>query len=457
MIPFSSLFGRTRVKDIRTIPLAKVKDYACEDADFTLRIKHILSPLLEASSAHALFEDVEMPLRAVLQDMEMIGVRVDAGFLGRLSVKYDQEIGEIEKTIYGLAGETFNINSTQKLREILFDQLGLAPARKTKTGYSTDSDVLTGLSDEHEIIAHILRFRQLAKLKSTYVDALPRLIHPETGRVHTSYNQAVASTGRLSSSDPNLQNIPIRTPEGREIRKAFISRGEGWVLLDADYSQIELRILAHLSGDSELVQAFRDDADIHRRTAARVLKVSEKDVTDDMRARAKTVNFGGIYGMGARGLAQSLDIGVDEAREFIEDYFQSYPGVRHFIDDTIDEARTNKCIGTLLGRVRRLPDIDSSNGRARAFSERIAVNTPVQGTAADIIKLAMLEIHKQILEQGLQSRMILQVHDELLFDVPESELETMQVLVRDGMQTAMELDVPLKVDMGAGRNWLEAH
>jgi DNA polymerase-1 len=458
MIPFASLFEtRTKEKDIRKVPLGRVCDYACEDADYTLRLKHAFAPMLEASQVRSLFYDLEMPLERVLMQMETTGVKIDTAFLGVLSRDYAERVGKIEEQIYRQVGERFNINSTQQLRRVLFDKLGLKPTRKTKTGYSTDVDVLTALAGEHEVPRLLLEYRQLVKLKNTYVDAIPRLVHPDTGRVHTSYNQAVAITGRLSSSDPNLQNIPVRTTEGREIRKAFVSSGPGWVFLDADYSQIELRILAHLSGDSELIAAFRDDADIHRRTAARILGVEPDEVSDKMRSRAKTVNFGIVYGMGARGLAQSLGIDVAEAKKFIDDYFASYPGVKRFIDDTIEGARRDHAVSTMLGRIRQLPDIGSSNGRARSFSERIAVNTPVQGAAADIIKLAMLEVDRVIIERGLKARMILQVHDELLFDLPEEELEEMKGIVRSCMENAMKLDVPLKVDMGVGANWLEAH
>jgi DNA polymerase-1 len=458
MIPFASLFpSRGRRKDIRTAPLERVKDYACEDADFTLRLAETFEPQLEASQVGHLFRDVEMPLVHVLTAMEQAGVRVDVDFLSRLSSRYAEEIASIEARIYEVVGERFNINSTQKLREILFGRLGLKPARRTKTGYSTDVDVLTALSGEHEVVELLLEYRQKVKLKSTYIDALPRLVHPETGRVHTSYNQAVATTGRLSSSDPNLQNIPIRSAEGREIRRAFVASGEDWVLLDADYSQIELRILTHLSGDDELRRAFLEDADVHRRTAALVMKVAPEEVTDDMRGRAKAVNFGIVYGMGARGLAQSLDIEIDEARRFIDDYFRSYPGVKRFIDETISEARERRCVSTLLGRLRQVPDIDSSNPGSRAFSERIAVNTRVQGTAAEVIKLAMLEIDREVRQRGLSSRMILQVHDELLFDVRRDELEEMKELVRTAMESAIEMSVPLKVDMGVGESWFEAH
>ncbi len=457
MIPFEDLFDRrVREKDIRRVPLDRVVEYACEDADYTLRLKHVFAPMLDASEAKRLFYDVEMPLSAVLMEMEMTGVRVDVAFLEDLSRSYGKRIGELEESIYRAVGERFNPASTPKLREILFDRLGLKPARRTKTGFSTDADVLESLAGSHPVVTMLLEWRQLVKLKSTYVDTLPRLVHPQTRRVHTSYNQAVATTGRLSSSDPNLQNIPIRTAEGREIRRAFVAR-DGWMLFDADYSQIELRILAHLSGDAALIAAFREGADVHRATAARVMKVDPSAVTPEMRDRAKVVNFGIVYGMGARGLAQSLDIDVAEARRFIDDYFRSYPGVKRFIDDTIERARRDQAVSTLLGRMRRLPDIDSTNPGLRAFSERVAVNTPVQGTAADIIKLAMLRIHRDLAAANMETRMILQVHDELLCEVPEGELERAQEMVREAMENAMALAVPLKVDMGTGTNWLEAH
>jgi DNA polymerase-1 len=458
MIPFASLFEtRTKAKDIRRVPLERVCEYACEDADYTLRLKHAFAPMLDASQVRSLFYDVEMPLESVLLRMETTGVKVDTLFLDGLSRRYAKRVGGLEEQIYREVGERFNINSTQQLRRVLFDKLGLNPTRKTKTGYSTDVDVLTALADEHVVPRMLLEYRQLVKLKNTYIDTIPKLVHPDTGRVHTSYNQAVASTGRLSSSDPNLQNIPVRTAEGREIRKAFVASEPGWVLLDADYSQIELRILAHLSGDDELIVAFREDADIHRRTAARVLGVEPGEVSDEMRSRAKAVNFGIVYGMGARGLAQSIGIDIAQARQFIDDYFSSYPGVKRFIDDTIEAARRDRAVSTMLGRVRQLPDIGSSNGRARSFSERIAVNTPVQGSAADIIKLAMLDVDRVIAERGLRARMILQVHDELLFDLPEEELDEMKEIVRHCMEDALQIDVPLKVDMGVGTNWLEAH
>jgi DNA polymerase-1 len=458
MITFKSLFDpRAKKKDIRLVPLRIVSDYACEDADFTLRLKNAFEPLLEASQVKSLFRDVEMPLCIVLTRMEMSGVALDLGFLRELSGGLTAKLAEIEQSVYDQAGERFNINSTARLQEILFRKLGLKPSSKTKTGYSTDVDVLKSLAGEHPLPALVLEYRTIAKLKSTYVDALPKLVNPATGRVHTSYNQAVTTTGRLSSSDPNLQNIPIRTPLGREMRKAFVARGDDWVLLDADYSQIELRIMAHLSRDAELMKAFAEDADVHRRTAARIMGVRPDEVSDEMRSRAKTVNFGIMYGMGARGLAQSLGIEVDEAKRFIDDYFRGYPGVRRFIDETIAAARREKAVATLLGRVRQLPDITSSDRRAQAFAERTAVNTPIQGTAADIIKAAMVVIDRRFGERGLRARMIMQVHDELLFDVPSDELDEVRSIVVDGMENAIRLDVPLKADVGVGRNWLEAH
>jgi len=458
MIPFKELFDpRQKEKDIRFVPLKKTIEYACEDADFTLRLKNLFDPLLEASQVHDLFRDVEMPLSGVLTRMEMQGVALNVEFLKTLSDDLTGRLEKLEEAIYKEAGEHFNINSTARLQDVLFRKLGLKPSHKTKTGYSTDVDVLKSLSDDHAIIDPLIEYRTLSKLKGTYIDALPKLVHPRTGRVHTSFNQAVTSTGRLSSSDPNLQNIPIRTALGREIRKAFVAGSDDNVLLDADYSQVELRIMAHLSQDAEMVTAFEEGADVHRRTAARIMGVAPDEVTDDMRARAKTVNFGVMYGMGARGLANQLGIDVKEAKEFIDEYFAKYPGVRRFIDETIASARREKAVTTLLGRVRQLPDIDGRNGRMRSFSERTAVNTPIQGTAADIIKVAMVHIDAKLRARGLGARMILQVHDELVFDVPRGELDEVTELVRTEMEGAIPLSVRLKVDMGTGQNWLDAH
>ncbi|UCH83610.1 MAG: DNA polymerase I, partial [Candidatus Latescibacterota bacterium] len=458
MTPFKSLFDtRSRKKDIRTVPLATVSAYACEDVDYTMRLKSEFAPLIEASQIKELYYTTEMPLSGVLTKMEVTGVTLDLDFLRTLSDEIAGALARIEQSIYDEAGEKFNINSTAHLQEILFGKLGLKPARKTKTGHSTDMEVLKNLASQHPVPELVLEYRTNTKLKNTYIDALPKLVNPRTGRVHTSYNQAVTTTGRLSSSDPNLQNIPIRTPIGRRIRKAFVARSDDWVLLDADYSQIELRIMAHLSQDAELLTAFAEDDDVHRRTAARIAGVAADEVTDDMRSRAKTVNFGIMYGMGARGLAQSLGIDIDEAKKFIEDYFAGYPGVKRFIDDTILGAKQDGAVRTLLGRVRQVPDISAKDRRARAFSERVAVNTPIQGTAADIIKVAMVKIDRELERRGLRGEMILQVHDELMFDVPVAELEETKAVVREGMERAIELDVPLKVDMGVGHNWLEAH
>ncbi|MEJ2720100.1 MAG: DNA polymerase I, partial [bacterium] len=458
MIPFKSLFdSRSRKKDIRTVPLAVTSPYACEDADYTLRLKNAFAPLIDVSQVRDLFYDIEMPLSGVLTRMEMTGVTLDLDFLRTLSDEIGATLARLERKIYEEAGDTFNINSTPQLREILFRKLGLKPSHKTKTGYSTDVEVLKSLESQHPVAELVLEYRTNTKLKSTYIDALPKLVNPATGRVHTSYNQAVTSTGRLSSSDPNLQNIPIRTAIGRRIRKAFIASSADRVLLDADYSQIEIRIMAHLSRDPGLLAAFADDDDVHRRTAARIAGVDTDAVTDDMRSRAKTVNFGIMYGMGARGLAQSLGIGVDEAKKFIDDYFAGYPGVKRYIDETTLQAKRDGAVSTLLGRVRQLPDIASGDRRARAYSERTAVNTPIQGTAADIIKLAMVRIDRELAARELRARMILQVHDELMFDVPASELEETTAVVRRGMESAIKLDVPLKVDIGVGGDWLEAH
>jgi len=363
---------------------------------------------------------------------------------------------------HGISGqfdlsEEFNINSPKQLQVILFDKLGLKPTKKTNTGWSTDVSVLTNLADEHELPALILEYRQLAKLQSTYVEKLPVLAHPGTDLIHTSYNQAVAATGRLSSSDPNLQNIPIRTALGREIRRAFVPREPDNVFLSADYSQVELRLLAHLADDPGLLAAFQEGADVHRRTAALIAGVAEEDVDSEMRSRAKAINFGVIYGMGARSLARQIGVKVKEATAFIETYFETYPGVKVFIEQTRAQAHADKYVETLLGRRRLLPDIDSSNNRIRSFQERVAVNTPIQGTAADLIKLAMLRISQQLRSTGSRALLLLQVHDELVLEVPKTELAATEKLVREGMEGAMSLRVPLVVDMHNGSNWAEAH
>lgn len=445
-----------RRRDIRSVPTDRLAAYSCEDADYTMRLKRVFEESLEESGFERLFHDIEMPLSLVLKRMEQAGVALDCNRLARLSAEVSEELRRLTEKIHDAAGESFNINSNKQLQRILFDKLGLPAMRRTKTGYSTDVDVLSRLVEEHEIAGLVLEHRQLSKLSSTYIDALPRLVDPSTGRIHTSFNQAVTATGRLSSSDPNLQNIPIRTDLGRKIRSAFVPGG-GLLLMDADYSQVELRILAHVSGDENLVGAFRDGADIHTRTAAGIHGVSEGEVDGDMRALAKTINFGVVYGMGARGLSAQLGISHEEAVGFIEEYFDKYPGVKDFIERSKEEARKKGYAETLLGRRRLLPGICSGDGRARSMSERIAVNMPIQGTAADMIKIAMIEIDRSISEKGLKSRMILQVHDELVFEVPPEEQEIMVELVPGIMASALELAVPVRVDVGTGGNWLEAH
>jgi len=456
-IAYPELFpAGDRRKDIRAVPLEKLAGYSCEDADYTMRLKTIFERNLAELGFEKLFREIEMPLCIVLKRMEQEGVGIDAAKLASRSETVTSDLARLTEEIHTLAGENFNINSNRQLQRILFEKLGLETVRKTKTGFSTDEDVLTELARRHPIAVRILEYRQLFKMKSTYIDALPRLVNARTGRIHTSFNQTVTATGRLSSSEPNLQNIPVRTELGRAIRSAFVPR-RGNVLMDADYSQIELRIMAHLSKDADFVETFRDGGDIHARTAARIYGVPERDVTPVMRANAKTINFGVIYGMGPRGLSSQLQIPLEEAKRFIEEYFEKYPGVKRYIEGAIAEARSRKCAETLLGRRRLLPEIDSEESRVKSFSERIAINMPIQGTAADMIKLAMIRIDGDISARGLGSRMTLQVHDELVFEVVPSERDEMETLVRERMETALTLEVPLRVDIGFGANWLEAH
>ncbi len=457
MISYRDLFRPDdKVRDIRSVPLEKLTRYSCEDADYTMRLKNIFDPKLDSYGVTKLFNEVEMPLALVLARMEREGVALDTGILESLSDGVTRDLDRLTSQIHEMAGEQFNINSSKQLQRILFEKLGLPVVRRTKTGFSTDVEVLRELAPQNEIAGAVLEHRQLSKLASTYLQALPKLVNDSTGRIHTSFNQTVTATGRLSSSEPNLQNIPIRTELGRRIRSAFVPR-EGNVLMDADYSQIELRILAHLSEDEALMEAFREGVDIHTRTAARINGVSEEEVDGAMRSRAKTINFGVVYGMGARGLARQLGIPVQEAKQFIEEYFSTYPGVKAFIDTAIENARNNMYTETLLGRRRLLPDINTDDGRVRSFSERIAVNTPIQGTAADMIKVAMVNIDRAVMERALGSRMILQVHDELVFDVPPAELDVIKEIVRSSMEAAIDLRVPIVVDIGCGKNWLEAH
>ncbi len=458
MMSYSELFvAGDRRKDILVVDPDRLGLYAAEDADYTLRLHEILARKLVAENLIKLFEEVEIPVAAVLLQMERNGIRLDRAFLGELRERFAKEMASLHGRITEAAGEEFNINSPKQLQVILFEKLGLKPTKKTSTGWSTDVSVLTALADAHELPGLILEYRQVAKLQNTYVETLPELAHPETGLIHTSYNQAVAATGRLSSSDPNLQNIPIRTSLGREIRRAFVTRSPDNVFLSADYSQVELRLLAHLADDPGLLAAFRDGADVHRRTAALIAGVPEDQVDADMRSRAKAINFGVIYGMGARALARQIGVKVKEASAFIETYFATYPGVKIFIEETRARAHDDGYVETLLGRRRLLPDIDSANNRVRSFQERVAVNTPIQGTAADLIKLAMLRIAKTLQESDSGALLLLQVHDELVFEVPQAELSATKDLVREAMEGAMTLKVPLLVDMHTGSNWAEAH
>jgi len=398
-----------------------------------------------------------MPVSGVLLTMERNGIMIDRPFLAELRARFEKEMDGLQKRIIDLAGEDFNIQSPKQLAVILFEKLGLKPIKKTATGWSTDVSVLTALAAEHDLPALILEYRQVAKLQNTYVDTLPQLANPQTGLIHTSYNQAVAATGRLSSSDPNLQNIPVRTELGRQIRRAFVPRTAGNIFLSADYSQIELRLLAHLAEDPGLLAVFQEGGDVHRRTAALIAGVDEAQVTGEMRSRAKAINFGVIYGMGSRALARQIKVKVKEATEFIETYFNTYPGVRNFIESTKEQAHRDGWVETLLGRKRLLPDIDSSNNRIRSFQERVAVNTPIQGTAADLIKLAMIRIQADLEESMTGALLLLQVHDELVFEIPSARLKDLEPLVRQGMESALELKVPLVVDMHTGTNWAEAH
>ena len=457
-IPTQQLLGSGKnQRTMAEVPIEQVTEYACEDADYTRRLERALMPRIDELGLRPLLEQVEVPLIHVLMVMERNGVGLDELFLAAMSRELEQELVMVEKSIYDLAGHKFNINSPKQLGDILFGELKLPSARKTKTGFSTDVGVLEELAGKHPLPQRILDYRQLAKLKSTYVDALPRLINPATGRVHTSFNQTVAATGRLSSTEPNLQNIPIRTEIGRRIRRAFIPGSPEHLILDADYSQIELRIMAHLSGDATLRGSFTTNEDVHTRTASLVFKVPPAEVTADQRRKAKEVNFGIMYGMGAYGLAQRLGIANDEAESFIRAYFASYPGVQEYMMAAVREAREKGYTTTLLGRRRMLPDIASDNRRIREFAERTAINTPIQGSAADLIKVAMIRIQERLEREGWRAKMIMQVHDELVFEVPRDEAESAREMVRAEMEGAIALEVPVKVETGVADNWLDAH
>lgn len=462
-VPIEDLIGKKGKNqgNMRDVELEKIKDYAAEDADITLQLKHALFPLLKAKDVERVFYEVENPLVKVLTDMEFEGIKVDTDFLNQYSKELELEAKKREDNVYEQAGVRFNLASPKQLGEVLFEKLQLDPkAKKTKTGqYATGEDVLLKLSHQNKIVDDILAFRELTKLKSTYVDALPEMRNRKTGRVHTSYAQAVAVTGRLSSNNPNLQNIPVRTERGREIRKAFIPRDNDHILLSADYSQIELRIVAAISGDPAMCEAFKLGKDIHTATAAKVYNVDEKDVVKEMRYKAKSVNFGIIYGQGAFGLADNLGISRTEAKEIIDNYKKQFYNIQKYMDDTINFAREHGYVQTLVGRKRWLRDINSSNFTVRGFAERNAINSPIQGTAADMIKLAMVKIHHEFKARKFRSKMILQVHDELVFDAFKEEVETIKPIIIECMRNALPLPngVPVEAEIGAGVNWLEAH
>lgn len=447
--------------NMRDVEVEKVKEYAAEDADITLQLKHVFVPLLKEKAVQRVFDEVENPLVRVLTDMEFEGVKIDVAFLNDYSKELEKDARQFEESVYAQAGVRFNLASPKQLGDVLFDILKIDPkAKKTKTGqYATGEDVLQKLANNNPIVADILGFRELTKLKSTYVDALPQIINSKTGRVHTSYAQAVAVTGRLSSNNPNLQNIPIRSDRGREIRKAFIPRDNRHVLVSADYSQIELRIVAAISGDPNMCEAFKTGKDIHTATAAKVYNVAEADVTKEMRYKAKSVNFGIIYGQGAFGLADNLGIPRSEAKEIIDNYKKEFVGITSYMEDTIKFAQANGYVQTLMGRKRWLKDINSSNFTVRGYAERNAINSPIQGTAADMIKLAMIRIHNEMKKGSWQSKMILQVHDELVFDAVKEEVDDLKELIIENMTKAMILpnDVPVEAEVGSGINWLEAH
>ncbi|MEE1946575.1 DNA polymerase I [Pedobacter sp. KR3-3] len=445
--------------NMRDVPVESVVDYAAEDADVTLQLANIFKPMLVERNATKLATEIENPLIYVLADMEKEGVRIDIDTLNAYSSELQQEIIKAEQSVYDKAGLKFNLASPKQLGEVLFDHLKLDPkAKKTKTGqYQTGEDVLTLLANKSDIVQDILDFRQMQKLKSTYVDALPLLVNPKTGRVHTSYNQAVAATGRLSSNNPNLQNIPIRTERGREVRKAFIARDADHILLSADYSQIELRIIAEISKEENMLDAFSKGIDIHTATAAKVYGIGIEEVDSMQRRNAKAVNFGIIYGQSAFGLSQNLNIPRKEAAEIIEQYFIQYPGIKRYMSDTMNFARENGFVETIMGRRRYLRDINSANATVRSYAERNAINAPIQGSAADLIKIAMINIHHDIKAQQLQSKMTMQVHDELVFDVVKTEVAQMKAIIANRMKTAIKTQVPIEIEIGEGDNWLAAH
>lgn len=444
---------------MRQVPPQEQKEYAVEDTDVTLQLKNIFEQQLQKYNAEKLFSQIESPLVQVLADMELEGIRIDVPFLKSLSDDIEKDIFSLQQAVYEQAGETFNLSSPKQLGDILFEKLKLiSKPKKTKTGqYATSEEILSELAPKHKIVANVLEYRQLQKLQSTYIDALPKEVNSTTERVHTTYMQAVTATGRLSSNNPNLQNIPIRTERGQQIRKAFVPRNEDYTLLSADYSQIELRVIAALSGEKNMIEAFLQNQDIHRSTAAKVFNVDIQSVTREQRSHAKTVNFGIIYGVSAFGLSNQTELSRSESKELIDTYYQTYPQLKVFIDKQIHFARENGYVETILGRRRYLPDINSRNQVVRGAAERNAVNAPIQGSAADIIKIAMINIYNLLKDNKLKTKMLLQVHDELIFDVPKNELDFVKPLIKKTMEEAYQFAVPLVVDLGVGKNWLEAH
>jgi DNA polymerase-1 len=459
-VSIETLIGKKgkKQKTMRDIPQEEIMDYACEDADITLRLKNQFEPKMN-TTLKKLMDEIEIPLIPVLSAMEKEGINLDVKALAKFSEELEVSVTDLTKQILDLSGEEFNLDSPKQLGEVLFDKMKIVEkAKKTKTGqYSTGEDVLSKLANKHEIVPLILEYRSLKKLKSTYVDALPELVNAEDGKIHTSYMQTVAATGRLSSTNPNLQNIPIRTIKGREIRKAFIPRNDDFTLLAADYSQIELRIIAALSEDENMQEAFVKGEDIHTATAAKVFGVEKDAVDRDMRSKAKAVNFGIIYGVSAFGLSQNLNISRKEAKEIIETYFEQYPKLKAYMENNVTFAKEHGYVETIMNRRRNLNDINSANAIVRGHAERNAVNAPIQGSAADIIKIAMINIHKEFEKQQFKSKMLLQVHDELVFDVFKPELDQIKAIVKDKMENAVKLSVPLDVEMNAAENWLLAH
>lgn len=451
--PFKDVLGKCKSFD--EVPIYEAVKYAAEDAELAFELKEILFDKIESEGLERLYFNIEMPLIYVLAEMQQTGIKIDIELIQDLSRELERELQSLETKIFYLAGKRFNINSSQQLSKILFEDLGLKAGKKTKTGYSTNVEVLEQLSLSHELPREILNYRSLYKLKTTYLDTLPNLVNKKTGRIHTSFNQTVTATGRLSSSEPNLQNIPIKGELGTKIRQAFIAE-KGSILISADYSQIELRILAHISKDKGLIEAFLKGIDIHSRTAGEIFNIAPEKVSPEFRRIAKTINFGIIYGISPFGLSESLGITPKEAGGLIESYFKRHPGVKEFIDSTIEKARKNSYVLTLLGRKRQITEINSSNSNLRQQAERMAINTPLQGTAADLIKIAMISISKELKKRKFKTKTILQIHDELLFEVPYDEVEDVITLIKYEMESALELSVPLVVDIKKGRNWAEA-